>query len=118
TLDGYDALEKKDWAAAADRFTRADALCHAPTVTLGLARAQVGLGKLVNAQEIYSRVVHEPIPANASAAFSRAVDDARRELDALGPRVPSVLINVKGVDAPKVTLDGVDVPNAALGVKR
>jgi hypothetical protein len=118
TLDGYEALDKKDWATAADRFTRADGLYHAPTVTLGLARAQVGLGKLVTAQELYSRVVHETIPANASAAFTRAVDDARRELDALTPRVPSVVITVKGSAAPKVTVDGVEVPNAALGVKR
>lgn len=118
TLDGYDALDRKDWAAAADRFTRADGLYHAPTVTLGLARAQVGLGKLVAAQELYSRIVHETIPANASAAFTRAVEDARRELDALTPRVPSVVITVKGSDAPRVTLDGVDVPSAALGVKR
>ena len=118
TLDGYEALDKKDWATAADRFTRADGLYHAPTVTLGLARAMGGLGKLVTAQELYSRVVHETIPPNASAAFTRAVDEARRELDALTPRVPSVIINVKGSAAPRVTVDGVEVPSVALGVKR
>jgi hypothetical protein len=118
TLDGYDALEKKDYAGAADRFARADSLYHAPTVSLGLARARVGLGKLVSAQEIYSRLVHETVPANASPAFLKAIEDARRELDALAPRVPSVVINVKGNDAPKVTLDDVEVPVAALGVKR
>jgi hypothetical protein len=118
TIDGYEALKKNDYAGAADRFKRADSLYHAPTITLGMARAQVGLGKLVTAQELYSRVVHEPLPPNASAGVTKAVEDAKRELEALSPRVPSVVINVKGTDASRVSLDGVDVPSAALGVKR
>lgn len=118
TIDGYEALKKNDYTGAADRFKRADSLYHAPTITLGMARAQAGLGKLVSAQELYSRVVHEPLPPNASAGVTKAVEDAKRELEALSPRVPSVVINVKGTDAPKVTLDGMDVPSAALGVKR
>jgi hypothetical protein len=118
TIEGYAALEKKDFTTAADRFARADALYHAPTITLGLARAQVGLGKLLSAQELYSRVTHETVPPSAPAAFTNAVADAQRELAALVPRVPSVIINVKGPDAPKVTLDGAVVPVAALGVKR
>jgi hypothetical protein len=118
TIDGYEALKKNDYAGAADRFKRADSLYHAPTITLGMARAQVGLGKLVTAQELYSRMVHEPLPPNASAGVTKAVEDAKRELEALSPRVPSVVINVKGTDASRVTLDGVDVPSAALGVKR
>jgi len=118
TIQGYDALKNKDYAAAADRFSRADSLYHAPTITLGLARARAGLGKLVSAQELYSRVAHETVPANASASFTNAVEDAQRELAALGPRVPGVVINVKGADAVKVTLDGTDVPSAAFGVRR
>jgi hypothetical protein len=117
-IDGYDALKKSDYAGAAERFKRADSLYHAPTITLGLARAQAGLGKLVAAQELYSRVVHEPLPPNASAGVTKAVEDAKRELEALSPRVPSVVINVNGGDAPKVTLDGTEVAAAALGVKR
>jgi hypothetical protein len=118
TVEGYALLEKKDFANAADKFKRADALFHAPTITLGLARAYAGLGKLMSAQEAYSRAAHETVPPNASAAFSNAVADAQRELAALAPRVPGVIINVKGPTEPKVTLDGADVPNAALGVKR
>jgi len=115
---GLSVLEKKDFAAAADLFKRADSLFHAPTITLGLARAYAGLGKLMSAQEAYSSVAHETVPANASAAFVNAVKEARQELEALSPRVPGVVINVKGTAAAKVTLDGADVPSAALGVKR
>ncbi len=118
TIQGYEALKNKDFAGAADRFSRADSLYHAPTITLGLARARAGLGKLVSAQELYSRVAHESVPANASASFTNAVEEGQRELAALGPRVPGVVINVKGADAVKVTLDDIDVPSAAFGVRR
>ncbi len=117
-IEGYKALQSKDYAAAVDRFTRADALYHAPTVILGLARANVGLGKLVSAQELYSRIAHESLPSNASATMKKAVVDAEKELDALVLRIPSVVINVKGNDAFRVTLDGIEVRAAALGVKR
>lgn len=119
TVEGYALLDKKDFAGAADRFKRADQLFHAPTISLGLARAYVGLGKLMSAQEAYNRTAHETVPANASAAFVNAVNDAQREVAALAPRVPGVIIKLAGAPpAAKVTLDGNDVPSAALGVKR
>jgi hypothetical protein len=124
TIQGYDALKNKDWAGAAERFTRANQLFHAgnapvpPTISVGLARANVAIGKLVSAQELYSKVVHEPLPPNASGAIATAYEDAQRELAALTPRVPGVVINVKGATEVRVTLDDTEVPSAALGVKR
>jgi hypothetical protein len=118
TIEGLGALEKKDFALAADLFTRADKLIHAPTVTLGLARADVGLGKLLAAFELYNRLVHEPLPPNPSEAFTRSMDEGRAELAALTPRIPSLIIQVKGANDPKVTLDGADVPSAVVGIKR
>jgi len=118
TIDGHAALGKGDYATAADLFSRADKLFHAPTVTLGLARAQVGLGKLVSASELYNRLVHEPLPPNPSEAFTRAMDDGRNELAVLAPRIPSLIIQVRGTEAPRVTLDGAEVPAAVLGIKR
>jgi hypothetical protein len=115
---GQEALDKKDYSTAADRFSRADSLVHAPTLLLGLARAQAGLGKLVSAHEIYARIVREGVPAGAPPAFAKAVADARKELDALEPRMASVVLQVKGTAAPRVTLDGTPVPAAALGVNR
>lgn len=117
--DGVAALEKKDFAAAADLFSRADALYHFPTLTLGLARAHVGLGKLVAAYEAYQRVVREGVPpGTSSAVVVKALEDAKRELPALEARLPSVVITVSGPADASVTLDGIAVPRAALGVKR
>jgi hypothetical protein len=118
--EGRDALDARNWAVAADRFARADALIHAPTLLLGLAEAQVGLGKLVTALEAYNRILREPLAPNAPAPFTKAVETARREFDALQPRIPYVTVQVAGpaAAAAKVTIDGVEVPSAALGVKR
>lgn len=117
-IDGLSALEKKDFAAAADLLARADKLFHAPTVTLGLARAQVGLGKLLAAQELYHRLAHDPLPPNPSEAFIRATDSGRSELSALTPRIPALVIQVRGGEAARVLLDGVEISSAVLGIKR
>ncbi|XYH92717.1 tetratricopeptide repeat protein [Sorangium sp. So ce1128] len=116
--EGLEALEKKDYAAAAELFARADARYHAPTLVLGLARAQVGLGRLVAARETYQRIVHEGVPRGAPPHMAKAVEDAKQEMAALEARVPSILITVSGPADPTVTLDGVPVAREALGQKR
>src|ERR1700729_1547326 len=57
------AFDDKDYATAADRFARADSLVHAPTLLLGLARADVALGRIVAANEAYNQILRETIPA-------------------------------------------------------
>jgi hypothetical protein len=119
--EGAEALEKKDFARAADRFARADKIFHAPTLVLGLARAQVGLGRLVEAQENYHSVLREELPPNPPEAFLQAVTDARKELAALTPQVPWVILSVEGpkdLSLVKVKIENDVVPTAALGVKR
>ena len=116
--EGKGALDKKDYATAEDRFRRADALFHAPTLLLGYARAEAGLGKVVNASEAYSRIVREGAAAGAPAAFVNAVEAAKNEVGAVQARIASVTITVAGPDNPSVTLDDQPVPVAALGVKR
>lgn len=116
--DAQDAFDKKDFATAADKFTRADALYHAPTLVLGIARSQVGLRHFVAAQEAYTRVIRDGAPASAPPAFKKAVDEAKKELDAIASRVAWVTITVTGPDKPVVKLDGFLIPVAALGVRR
>ncbi|WP_437581261.1 hypothetical protein [Sorangium sp. So ce887] len=117
-VEGQEALERQDFSAALERFRRADAIIHAPTLLLGVARAQVGVGQWIAAQESYSRIVREGAPENSPEQFFEAIADAQRELDALAPRIPQVLISVIGPDTAAVTIDGEPVPRAALGVRR
>lgn len=116
--EGYDALRAEQYSVAIDRFKRANALVHAPTLLRDLARAQVGLGRLLEARETYRQVVAEVVPRKSPASWGRAVEEARRELAALDARLPLLAINITGPQHPRVTLDGAVVPESALGVKR
>jgi hypothetical protein len=116
--EGAEAQQHGQYAIAADRFARAEALVHAPTLLLGLARAQVGLSRLLEAQETYQRILREPLAPHAPAAFGKALEESKRELAALAPRLGWVRIAVGGAVSPTVTLDDVPVPVAALGVRR
>jgi len=117
-FEGQDALDRRDYDKALDRFKRADAILHAPTLLIGVARALAGLGRLIEAQEVYSRILREGVPAGSPDAFTLAYEEARKEIEALMPRIPSVTIVVKGAESPAVTIDGASVPSAALGARR
>lgn len=116
--EGYEAEKRGQYAIAADRFGRAEALVHAPTLLLGLARAQTGLGKLVEAQEIYERIIREPLAPNAPPPFAKAVEDAKKERADLVPRIAWITLVVSGAASPEVTLDDTPVTAAALSVRR
>jgi hypothetical protein len=116
--DGQTALDAKDYTAAEDHFRRADALFHAPTLLLGYARAEAGLGKVVNASEAYNRIIREGVSPGAPDAFVKAVEAAKNESAAVEARLASVTVVVSGPDNPTVVLDDQPLPVAALGVKR
>jgi hypothetical protein len=116
--EGYDALEQKNYAVAEDRFRRADALVHAPTIVVDHARALVGMGRLVEAYERYVLVLREGVPNNAPASWKQAVADAEREIEAVKPRLAWLVINIEGPKEPRVTVDGREVPVASLGARR
>jgi hypothetical protein len=116
--EGQHALESKNYPVAIDKFSRADALVHAPTLLLGLARAQVGSTKLVEAQENYNRIIREGVAPNSPKSWAKAVEDANKEVGAISPRIPWVTITVLGPSNPEVVIDSTPVPAASLGVKR
>lgn len=115
---GFDALTRKDYAAAEDFFRRADELVHAPTLELDHARALVGLGRFVEGNERYEQVIREGVAPNAPWQWKAAVVEARAELAAVNRRMAWLTITVRGGHAPSVQIDGKAVPGAALGVPR
>jgi len=114
------ALDAKDFTRAQELFERATALVRAPTLELGRARSLAGMGRLVAAHEAYQRIVREGVPADASPAFAKAVEDARGEIAALARRLPSVVLRVDGpaASSAEVEIDGVRVAAASLGAPR
>ena len=117
-IEAQKALEAKDYEQAADKFSRAEELYHAPTLRLGMARAYVGLEKWVEAMESYNAVIREEIPKNASNAFRQAKKDAEKEVEGLDKKIAWVTLKVEGPAEPSVRLDEQDVPVASLGVRR
>jgi hypothetical protein len=113
-----DALDQKSYEIAADKFGRADALVHAPTLLLGLARAEVGLHKYVEANENYQRIIREGVAPGAPPSFVKALQDAQRETKAITPKLAWVTVSLKEPAASVVTIDGVELPKAAMDVKR
>jgi hypothetical protein len=117
-LEGHAALERKDYATAADRFGRADSLIHAPTLVVDLARALQGLGRLAEAHEKYSLVLLEGADSASPKSWLRALEDAKKEFEALTPRLAWVTVILRQPTDATVRIDGVVVPPAAIGMKR
>lgn len=110
---GNFAESEKLWAAARNLYP------VAPTLSLGLARTQAKLGKYVQAQENYNRIIREwsnnPSPP---PAFAAALEAAKAEVGAVSAKIANVVISVDGAKDPNVTIDGQPVPVVALGLKR
>ena len=118
--EGAKAFNDQQYAKAIDLFSRAEKLVHAPTHMLYLARAHEKLGQLVDAREIYIKIKRERLADSAPQAFKNAQQSAEQELQALTPRIPHVTASVQGAGAanPRITMDGVRVPDALVGIPR
>jgi hypothetical protein len=118
--EGLRALQDGRYKDALDFCTRAETLMHAPTHLLLIARTQVKLGHLVEAQEAYIRIVREPLARDAPRAFVDAQASATQEQAALAPRVPTLKVEVEGAAPKEVTLvlDDQRVPSALIGLAR
>jgi hypothetical protein len=116
--DGVRAALAGDCRTAVDKLTRAEALIHAPTTALPLAKCQIQLGKLVAGTEILNRLVNEVLPSNAPEPWVDAKKQAQPLLDASAPRIGKLRVHV---DRPAgatgdvaVTIDGTSIPSVLL----
>lgn len=116
--DGLAAFNAGQYDKAIDLFTRAEALVHAPPHLLYLARASAKTGKLVHAKELYVKIAREELASTAPRVFVEAQATAATEQAELEPRIPKLTITLAGPGAQNatVTMDGVEVPRALIGV--
>lgn len=107
--EAADAYAAGKYEHAHELLGRAFAYVPAPTISLLDARALVRLGRWLDAKSAYERSASTTLPENAPASFRKAVNDARSELAALEPRIPTlriVLPNLEPGDMPQISVDG------------
>lgn len=104
----FDDYESGRFEAAIEGFTKAEALFHAPTHKLFLARSYARLGRLRDSKRSYEDLVGETLPATSPKAFVQAQSDAKAELETLKKRIPTFVVSLVGASRDEVTfsLDG------------
>jgi hypothetical protein len=116
--DGVRLAMAGDCRNAVDKLTRAEAIIHAPTTALPLAKCQIQLGKIVAGTEILNRLFNEVLPANAPEPWLEAKRQVQPLLDAETPKIPKLRIHVDrpatGAEDLQVTVDGEPVPSVIL----
>ncbi|WP_437572485.1 tetratricopeptide repeat protein [Sorangium sp. So ce542] len=105
---GWELFSTGRYEEALTAFRDAEAQVHAPPFLVMAARSCEHLGRLLEARSLYQRVVDEPLAANAPRAFQQAQADAKAELTALAPRIPTleVALGRTPQGAVELTLDG------------
>ncbi len=118
--DGVALQESGDCAGAVEKYQKAEALYHTPSVLTRLGECQIKLGKLVAGSESLQRVVREQLPANAPAPFVQAQAHAKELLDATLPRIGKLKLHVDAPEGAQLTLkiDGQTVSTASLDTDR
>ena len=119
---GQDKRDKNDLRGALKDFQAADAIMHVPTTGLEVAKTEVLLNQLVEARDVALTVSRIPERAGGDPApFVDARNKARALADDLESRIPSIVVQLHGApdaSSPAVTIDGVTIPAAAVGVPR
>lgn len=117
---GVEAFEARDYKGASEKLERAFGVLQVPTLGLWSARALVKLGKLVEAQERYIKVGRLAVSGGDADVQRKAQAEAAEELAALEPRIPSLVIDLKGAEASEVALqiDDVKVATPLIGEPR
>lgn len=118
-LEGDRLFESGRCDKAIALWKKADAIYHAPTITLRIARCQALLGKVVEATASFAKIVDEPLADGAPPPFADAKESARRELPGVRARIArlTIKLNVRQtrgltvspvveIDQRKVSADG------------
>lgn len=109
--EGALAVEQGRPADGVKLLEQAEALFHAPTHVLYLARGLSAMGQLRAARSQYERLVGEKLPPEASPTFREAQANGQKELDELVQRIPTIALTVEpaSLGGVLVQLDGADV---------
>jgi len=114
--DGKKKRDSGNVAGALESFKAADAIMHAPTTGLAVARSLAALGRIIEAREVATQVEQLPLGPKESAAFAEARKSASQFAAELAGRIPTLTVVIKGAPPgteASLSVDGVAVPSAA-----
>jgi hypothetical protein len=115
--EGYELYERKQFAAALERFSAAYRLVRVPTTGLALTRAQESVGQWVEANATAMEVINMARAPDEPEVFGQARADARALSDRLSRVVPSVRIELLPRDVgARVSIDGAEMLGADAGM--
>lgn len=101
---GKKKLEAGDYSGALIEYRIADAVVKKPSTRLGVARALVGLGRLVEARAEALSVADMPAPPDEHPTLVKAREDAARLGKELNGRIARVTFIIKPTEA-EIVLD-------------
>jgi hypothetical protein len=109
---GFELYQSGKYEQAITAFRDAERRFHAPTIVLMMAHAYDKIGRLLEARELYQQIVDEPLAHYAPSEFFGAQSQAKKDLAALEPRIPTLEIRISGapLDDVKITVNGVAIP--------
>jgi hypothetical protein len=115
---GAKAIEQGKHAEGLPMVEEAEALFHAPTHLLWIARGKVGMNQLLDARDTYKKLIDEQLPASASDAFKEAQATASTELSTLDKRIPKLIVRPRPENAAglEVKMNGDALAPDRLGV--
>lgn len=118
--EAMDLFQAGDYAAALDKFQKADELVPAPTLKLRVARCLDKLDLLQDAAEKYREVIAVELTRTAPAQHHEARKQAVPELASLLEQIPSVTVTVSGPGSTEamVSVSGIPLSTEALGQKK
>jgi hypothetical protein len=111
---------ERNYSEALDRISRAHQLVNLTTTGLWRARCLIELDRLIEASEQLLAVTRMDLGESPNAIHAKGKADAAKELEALRPRIPRLLILVEG-ETPSdlaLKLDGEAIPRALIGVEQ
>jgi hypothetical protein len=120
-IEGRKKFDRQEFEGALKDFEAAHGIMKVPTTGLDLARAQEAMGLLIEARTTALEVTLMPPKPNEHEAFAKARSAAKDLEDKIAQRIPSLVITINGrssTEALRVAVDGLQVPNAGLGLPR
>lgn len=94
---GDDLMKRKNYEQALVAYRRADDIMGVPTTSIEVGRVSLMLGKLVSAREAYEKAASYPQEVGEPPPFTKAREEARRQLERVSPKIPRVTVMVEGV---------------------